>query len=85
MEIDGYKPKPTDIWSIGICLYSYIEGSLPFYSENEVEMQTNAQEKDVDIPNSFSPELANLIRIMLAKSPEKRPTIVEVKSHPWFG
>jgi serine/threonine protein kinase len=29
---EGYLPKPTDIWSFGICLYSYVnDGSLPFY------------------------------------------------------
>lgn len=36
---NGYEPKPTDIWSVGICLYSYVnDGVLPFYGESELEI-----------------------------------------------
>lgn len=32
VERDGYDPMPTDIWSMGVCLFSYVdEGRLPFY------------------------------------------------------
>lgn len=37
---NGFDPKPTDIWSIGICLYAYVnDGMLPFYGESELEIQ----------------------------------------------
>lgn len=32
VEKDGYKPKPTDIWSFGVCLYTYVSGKVPFYA-----------------------------------------------------
>jgi [calcium/calmodulin-dependent protein kinase] kinase len=39
VEKDGYDPKPTDIWSIGICLYTYVnDGKLPFYGKSELEI-----------------------------------------------
>ena len=31
VEKEGYKPKPTDIWSYGVCLYTYVSGKVPFY------------------------------------------------------
>jgi serine/threonine protein kinase len=39
VEEGGYKPKPTDIWSFGVCLYTYVSGCVPFYaSGGELEM-----------------------------------------------
>ena len=32
VEPQGYVPKPTDVWSIGVCLFAYVtDGRLPFY------------------------------------------------------
>jgi [calcium/calmodulin-dependent protein kinase] kinase len=61
VESTGYKPKPTDIWSFGVCLYTYISGKVPFYGEGELEMQINSRNKEVDIPSDFSPELKELL------------------------
>jgi len=39
VEKNGYLPKPADIWSIGVCLYAYVnDGKLPFYGESELEI-----------------------------------------------
>ena len=39
VAIDGYSPKPTDIWSFGVCLYCFVNnGKLPFYGESELEI-----------------------------------------------
>lgn len=36
VEKDGYEPKPTDIWSFGVCLYTFIAGIVPFYGDCEL-------------------------------------------------
>lgn len=36
VEDGGYLPKPTDIWSIGVCIYTYITGIVPFYGDCEL-------------------------------------------------
>jgi len=39
VEKDGYLPRPTDIWSFGVCLYCFVnDGKLPFYGESELEI-----------------------------------------------
>ena len=36
---EGYLPKPTDIWSFGVCLYTFVyDGKLPFYGQSELEI-----------------------------------------------
>ena len=39
VDKEGYKPKPTDIWSFGVCLYTFVSGKVPFYGECELEIQ----------------------------------------------
>ena len=38
VEKDGYYPKPTDIWSYGVCLYTYVAGIVPFYGDCELQI-----------------------------------------------
>lgn len=81
VEKDGYLPKPTDIWSFGVCMYTYISGKVPFYAEGELEMQLNSRNKEVEIPAEFSKELIELIKLLLNKDPTKRPTAFELYNH----
>jgi serine/threonine protein kinase len=44
VEDGGYSPMPTDIWSFGIVLYTFVsEGLLPFYGQSEIEIQINSK------------------------------------------
>lgn len=85
VEKDGYLPKPTDIWSFGVCLYTFISGKVPFYGEGELEMQINSRNNEVEIPEDFSKELKELIGLLLNKEPLKRPTAYEIYNHPYFS
>lgn len=75
MEKDGYDPRPTDIWSIGVCLYLFCdEGRLPFYGQSELEIQIASKQNELKIPAHFSAELKEVISATLNKDPSKRPT-----------
>ena len=37
-EKDGYLPKPTDLWSVGVCIFTYISGCVPFYGDCELQI-----------------------------------------------
>lgn len=85
VEKTGYRPKPTDIWSLGVSLYAYVHQLVPFYSSGgELEMQIKSREHEVEIPPSFSPLLRDLILQLLEKDPAKRLTIQQVLEHPFF-
>lgn len=36
VEKGGYLPKPTDIWSVGVCIYTFCAGIVPFYGDCEL-------------------------------------------------
>lgn len=83
---DGYDPKPTDIWSIAVCLFTYVnEGRLPFYGQSELEIQIASRQNEVQIPESFSSELKEVLTLMLNKDPSKRPTAEQLLSYKFFA
>ena len=83
--IEGYKPKPADIWSFGISLMTYLQEEVPFFAESELEMQLNTQNQVLEYPEYFSAELVDLLTKLLAKDPAARPTALQIKDHPWFS
>lgn len=38
VEKEGYQPFPTDVWSIGVCIYTFIAGNVPFYGDCELQI-----------------------------------------------
>lgn len=53
---NGFLVLPTDIWSVGVCIFTYITQRVPFYAESELEMQLNAQKNDVPKIENVSEE-----------------------------
>jgi [calcium/calmodulin-dependent protein kinase] kinase len=58
---DGYFPKPTDIWSLGTCLFTYVTQEIPFNKDSEIEIQIMSKNEEPTYPDHLSPELKDLI------------------------
>ncbi|XP_077995359.1 calcium/calmodulin-dependent protein kinase kinase 2-like [Glandiceps talaboti] len=82
---DKYQGKPLDIWSIGITLYSFVYGRVPFHDNFILSLHQKIKTQPVEFPpdHPISDELKDLIFRMLEKDPEKRITLPEIKMHPW--
>ncbi|EAY05415.1 CAMK family protein kinase [Trichomonas vaginalis G3] len=85
MIIGSTYNKTADIWSCGIVLYSMIFRRLPFYHDNATLMAKQIVYNEPDIPSSASPNLVDLLKKMLAKSPSLRPSAADVLKHPWLA
>ncbi|XP_065170074.1 calcium/calmodulin-dependent protein kinase kinase 1 isoform X2 [Atheta coriaria] len=81
----GFSGKAADIWSMGITLFAFVYGHVPFYDENIVGLYSKIRHQPVEFPPlpTVSESLKDLIRKMLVKDPNKRITLSEIKMDPW--
>jgi serine/threonine protein kinase len=77
--------QAADIWSAGILLYSMATGSLPFEADSLQGLLRKIVTQEVVYPGFLSPQLVDLLRKMLTKSPDGRITIAKIKTHDWFS
>ncbi|KAL4438600.1 hypothetical protein ABPG74_015498 [Tetrahymena malaccensis] len=76
--------KKTDIYGIGCIMYEMCQGNPPFYHQDLTVLFENIKNQPVQFNENFSPQCKDLLEKMLHKQYEMRPTISEIKSHPYF-
>nr|CAG8535664.1 14597_t:CDS:2 [Entrophospora candida]CAG8539621.1 11015_t:CDS:2 [Entrophospora candida] len=73
-----YDGKPQDIWALGILLYTLIYKENPFYNIDEIIAG------DLRIPYILSEGSIDLIKRILERDVDRRPTIDDVLNHHWL-
>lgn len=97
LEQRMFSPFKADIFSLGVCLFVMTVGGAPFaraerndkkykhlYHSDPMRFwrKHSKAKKKIGV---ISSDLIDLILSLLNPDPEKRPSLEEIKSHPWMN
>ncbi|OAA72286.1 calcium/calmodulin-dependent protein kinase kinase [Cordyceps fumosorosea ARSEF 2679] len=80
-EVSG---TAADIWSMGVCLYCFRYGKIPFNRASVLDMYEAIQTEEPKFPEDEDPAFRDIMKRLLEKDPEQRITMAELREHPWI-
>ncbi len=82
-----YSPK-SDIWSVGIIIYLMLTDKFPFVNSKEYDVFEMIEEGNYNTQLlddcECSEEAKDLVKKILVKDPDKRPSASDIIDHPWI-
>ena len=73
------------MWAAGVCLYIFVTGKLPFFSEVPTELFEMIAEANVPYQGlGLSNSLIDLLEKVLEKDPTKRAGVGDCLKHPFL-
>lgn len=81
-KYDGFK---IDVWSLGVILYTMINGSMPFDEDEPSKTEWKIINEMPEFKDKiFNEDSKNLLEQILDKDPKKRPTMEQILRHPFL-
>lgn len=78
--------KSLDMWCLGVFMYHIMTGRTPYNFKNKTmpEMKDLQHTRAVRYPSALSAESVAMMKALLQLDPDSRPSIREIKPHPFF-
>ncbi|GAX78183.1 hypothetical protein CEUSTIGMA_g5625.t1 [Chlamydomonas eustigma] len=81
------NPFLADVWALGVCLYCFLFGRMPFQGSCILDVSKAITECKVSYKHekirALSPEVLDLLNRIFVIDPSKRISLPDIMSHPW--
>jgi len=74
----------VDNWALGVLLYEMLVSALPFYGDDEEELEQQILNGKLNIPGYVSKDAADMIMRLLDRDPVRRINLEDLPKHPWI-
>lgn len=81
----GYDGMAADTWSIGVILFVFLAGYLPFDEPTMSALFRKIQAADFEYPTWFSNEVKDVLNKILIPDPVKRLTLDQITALDWYN
>jgi [calcium/calmodulin-dependent protein kinase] kinase len=81
----AFSGYAADMWAAGVCLYIFVTGILPFYSEIPTDLFEMISSAEINYNGlGLSHTLVDLLKGCLEKDPDKRAGVGDCLQHPFL-
>ncbi|KDD74002.1 protein kinase, partial [Helicosporidium sp. ATCC 50920] len=82
---EDYRGRQADMWALGVSLYQFVYGQLPFEADSPAQLYDLIATGDVPYPEAVpvSIELQDFFRRILCPVPDARLTAQDMMQHVW--
>lgn len=80
-----YDPKKSDIWAIGITIYSIFELQFPFKDGKQSYIVKQIMSGKLSIDKKLNQKVKQIVEKCTNSSPQKRPTVNEIMQSDYFS